>query len=392
MHIMSENISEKLSGEILNKKLFGLYLISFISGFSMGVFNPLISIIMELRGISQVLIGANSTIYYLMVAVCAPLSGLLIKKYGINLVIVCGLFITATFSLIFPMVNSLTEMFVLRGLMGLGVSLYMIGGQTGLNLFANDARRGVIVAMHGASFGVGFMVSPLIGTMLYAKYPIGAFGFGSGVILVGIVVVITLLPNKKIDASIKKVKGVFRKISVPLHAVFIYGALEGIIVTLLPVYLLQKNIPIHLLGLPITLFMVASGIGMVPVSYFGDRLGRNKMLFILAIIGLLTLLSFFFVQHSSLIIVSSFILGLSLGTFFPITLAMIGERLKPSEMHTGSSWFTASFSYGCAAGPFVSAVLMKYFGDSFIFFLLTCFLAFLIIRMLPEARRGVNSV
>ena len=375
---------------IFHRHLVGLYIISFLSGFSMGIFNPLISILMEQKGIGQIWIGANSTVYYLMIAVFAPLAGLLIKRFGINTVIVAGLVTTAISTSFFPGTDNLPLWFIIRALMGLGVCFYMVGGQTGLNVYANEEKRGVIVATHGASFGIGFMISPMLGTLLYSHFPRGAFFFGAGIIISGILAVVFLLPNRKIASHQSLSMKVFSKISIPLHGAFIYGALEGIIVTLLPVYLLRQNFPVSMAGIPITLFMIASGIGMIPVSYFGDRFGRSRVLFISAAIGLSTLLAMILINHSYTIVASSVILGLTLGTFFPVTLAMIGERLDASEMHSGSGFFTAFFSYGCAAGPFCSSIAMERFGDSYIFSLLIVLLLTLIIRIMLKNIKPAN--
>jgi MFS family permease len=90
------------------------------------------------------------------------------------------------------------------------------------------------------------------------------------------------------------------------------------------------------------------------------------------------------VQHPYVIAASAVLLGLSLGTFFPVTLAMIGEKLAASEMHAGSGLFTAVFSYGCVAGPLCSAFLMSRFGDNHIFMLIVILLILLILRMTPK--------
>lgn len=365
----------------VSKPLIGLYIISFLSGFSMGIFNPLISISMEQQGIDQLWIGANSSLYYLMIAAFAPLAGKLIRHYGINSVMIAGILITALSACILTSQHDLDALFITRALMGLGVCFYMVGGQTGLNIYANHERRGVIVATHGAAFGIGFIVSPLVGTVLYAHFNTVAFLFGAGVILLGVLATLLLLPNQSIRCRPVLSSGLFSRISIPLHGAFIYGALEGILVTLLPVLLLRQAMPLSVIGLPLTLFMVASGVGMVPVSFFGDKLGRFKVLLVSAIIGLITLLVVMNMPHPYTISACAVLLGLSLGTFFPVTLAMIGEKLSASEMHAGSGMFTAAFSYGCVAGPLCSALFMTQFGDIHIFTLIIILLIMLILRM-----------
>lgn len=368
---------------LFSRPLTGLYTISFLSGFSMGIFNPLISILMGQHGVSQLLIGINSSLYYLIIALFSPLAASLIRLYGIRPVAAAGILLTTFAASAFPNTDSLSIWFILRIVMGLGVCCYMIAGQTGLSIYASDRRRGLIVALHGSAFGIGFIISPVIGTMLYSHFPKLAFACGGMVIFSGILAVFYLLPAHTIHYRYSISLGLLQRISIPLHGAFIYGAMEGILVTLLPLLLLHQSIPLELIGLPLTLFMVASGVGMIPVSYFGDRFGRSTVLFFSSLIGLLTLLAVSTIEHAHIITISSVILGLSLGTFFPVTLAMIGSMLPESEMHSGSGLFTASFSYGCAAGPLFAAILMSLFGDKHIFTLIVALLILLIIRMLP---------
>ncbi len=377
---MATNIMKE-SEKTFSSPLFALYFISLLSGFSMGIFNPLISILMKQHGVSEVLIGANASVYYLSIALFSPFAGVLIRRVGIHWVIFAGIFITAIATTMFPLTDNITNWFLLRIMMGVGICLYMVAGQTGLNLYANSKKRGVIVAVHGAAFGVGFIISPLIGSFLYAHYPQYAFVFGSCVISLGILVIFAL--NKSLqEEKYFNVVSVFRKVQVALSGVFIYGALEGIVVTLLPVYLINQSLPVEISSLPLPLFMIASGLGMIPVSYFGDKYGHWKILLVSALVGIATLFLMLMIKNSHAITVGAVLLGLSVGTFFPVTLAMIGNQLSKSEMPTGSALFTASFSYGCAAGPFIASLFMSSLGDKHIFSLIIILLLFLAITML----------
>ena len=380
---MATNIIKE-SEKTFSNPLFALYFISLLSGFSMGIFNPLISILMKQHGVGEVLIGANASVYYLSIALFSPFAGKLIRHYGIRWVIFAGIFITAITTTVFPLTDNIANWFFLRVMMGIGICLYMVAGQTGLNLYANSKKRGVIVAIHGAAFGVGFIISPLIGSFLYAHYPQYAFVFGSCVISLGILVVFVL--NKELqEEKFLNVMTIFRKVHIALSGVFIYGALEGIVVTLLPVYLINQSIAVELSSLPLPLFMIASGLGMIPVSYFGDKYGHWRILIVSAFTGMATLLFMLTIDNPHAITVGAVLLGLSVGTFFPVTLAMIGNQLSKAEMPTGSALFTASFSYGCAAGPLIAALFMSALGNKHIFSLIIVLLFFLAAKMLIKS-------
>lgn len=373
-----------ITESLWQRPLLALYGVSLLSGFALGIFNPLISILLEQHGLHHVVIGANASGYYLVVALCAPLAARLIKSLGIRPVMVAGILLTALAALCFPYTTSLTLWFLLRLLMGIGICLYLVAGQTGLNLYADSKHRGVIVATHGALFGVGFIISPLIGTWVHAAWPQYSFAVGSGIIAAGLLLV-PWLNERNRTPQLLAGRQVLRKITIPLQAAFIYGALEGILVSLLPVYLLQQAVPLAYAAWPLPLFMIASGVGMLPVGRLSDRYGQRSILQGSAWIGVITLclMVSFDWQHS--IAVGAVLLGFSVGTFFPVALAMIGNLLNKNELATGSSLFTASFSYGCAAGPLIATLLMSVLGSQHVFSFISLLLIILIVTMMLKS-------
>ncbi|TVZ38720.1 putative MFS family arabinose efflux permease [Alteromonadaceae bacterium 2753L.S.0a.02] len=384
-----------------SKALIGLYVVSFASGFSMGIFNPLISILMEQAGVDQILIGANSSLYYLIIGLASPLVAGFIRSYKLKVTIFLGILLTTFSTAVFPFTHDIVHWFILRAIMAIGVCLYMVAGQTGLNIYADDEKRGLIVALHGSAFGVGFMISPILGTYLYSLFPIYAFAYSSVVIFAAIFAVLFLLPKNVVNYQCNYSSNIFRKISIPLHGAMIYGMLEGILVTLLPILMVRQAISVSLVGLPLTLFMVSSGIGMIPVCFFSDKFGRSNVLYVAAFVAVATLIITSLSSHPLVYVIASVALGLSVGTFFPLTLAMVGERLPHGEMHTGSSMFTGVFSMGCALGPLTSAALISYLGERHMFSLVIVALLILVIRMTPKQitsdqpelkqQEGVNS-
>jgi MFS family permease len=300
---------------------------------------------------------------------------------------------------LFPMTADLTGWFVIRAVMGMGVCLYMIGGQTALNVFAHENRRAVTTALHAAAFGIGFGVSPVVGTQVYVLFPQLAFIIGGALVLSGLLVVGLMLPESRFSATTRFSRRLVARISLPLHGVFAYGAFEGIVVSMFPLFLLHQNFSVEEIGYAVTLFILGTGVGMLPVSFLGDRWGRGRVLFLISFIGLISILAVTASERRMLIFISSGLIGASVGPIFPLTLAIIGASLKRQEMPSGSALFTAAFSYGCAAGPVVSALMMDHLGERYVFMMINFLLALLIIRILirPQflrrrsaAQRGVE--
>ena len=186
--------------------------------------------------------------------------------------------------------------------------------------------------------------------------------------------------------------GIFRRISIPLHGVFIYGAFEGIMVSLFPVFLLHRGFQVRETGYALALFVVGGGIAMLPVSYFGDRLGKGVILGIVSGLGLGGVLGLGMASSVWMLMALSFVVGACLGPVFPMTLAMIGEILRPDELPSGSALFTSAFSYGCVVGPLVAAVSMSRWGDDFIFLAVDLLLVILLLRLFRKRPGAIEPL
>lgn len=359
--------NEPLWRRVLTPGLVALYGVSFLSGFSLGVFNPLIALRMSQQGIGDFWIGLTATTYFLLIALAAPVVARALPRAGLTVVITAGLVASAGVALILPSAQGMPAWFGLRAALGLAVCLYMIGGQTGLNTVAEDDVRATAAAAHAGAFGMGFAISPLIGSFLYLISPTAAFWTAAIVIALGALLVALQLPRIVVAPGTPGGPAVLRRVRLPAYAGFTYGFFESAFVSLFSVYLLRQGVTIAQGGIALSLFVVGGTVGMGPVSFWGDRLGRERILAAAALTGLVAILTLVFRPDVTGAMIGAALLGASLGPVFPLALAMIGARLKSTELAQGSSVFTAWFAYGCAAGPLVAAGAMSAVGPRGLF-------------------------
>jgi MFS family permease len=352
--------------QVFTPGLVALYSVSFLSGFSLGVFNPLIALRMSQQGISELWIGLTATAYFLVIAVMAHWVARALSRVGLPAIVMSGLLASALIALILPVAHGLPAWVGLRVALGLAVCLYMIGGQTGLNYAAAENVRATAAALHGGAFGLGFAVSPLIGSFLYLVSPSAAFLAAAFVIACGTLLVAFRLPQVEVAAPVRG-RAVLRRVRLPAYAGFTYGFFEGAFVSLFSVYLLRQGVSIAQGGVALSLFVVGGVVGMGPVSFWGDRFGRERMLAAAALTGIAAILVLVVRADVTGSMIGATLLGLSLGPIFPLALAMMGARLHKSELAQGSSVFTAWFAYGCAAGPLTAAGAMSLLGPQGLF-------------------------
>jgi MFS family permease len=352
--------------QVLTPGLVALYGVAFFSGFSLGVFNPLIALLMSEQGISDTNIGLTATAYFLVIAVAAHWVARALVRFGLPKVITTGLLASAAIALLLPVANGLPEWIGLRIALGLAVCLFVIGGQTGLNYAAEESVRATAAALHGGAFGLGFALSPVIGSFLYLIEPSAAFRTAAFLIACGALWVALRLPRVHVELP-ASTRDVLHRVRLPAFAGFTYGFFEGAFVALFSIYLLRQGVSIAQGGIALSLFVVGGVLGMGPISFWGDRLGRERMLAVAALTGVVAILVLVLRADATGSMIGATLLGLSLGPVFPLALAMIGARLPKAELAAGSSVFTAWFAYGCAAGPLVAAGAMSVMGPRGLF-------------------------
>ena len=367
-----------------------LYVIAFVSGISIGLFNPFISTLMAQHQVEPLWIGANSTIYFLVIALGTPLVAKILRQLGLRKTMIFGLAIMGLSAPLFTMTTQLPLWFVIRAVMGVGCCLYLVSGQTALNFFCHEGNRATVNGLNALAFTFGFGIGPVIGSSLYNVSPKLSFSLGSLIVLSGIVVVWIGLPEKSVVFKPSSHTGIFRKLKLPLHGAFAYGFAESALVSLYPVYLLGQNYTVEQIGYTFAVFVVGGLVSTVPVTHLADRFGRLKILLICVCTVVFSFLSLSLIENSVVTQICALIAGASISPIFPLAMALIGEKLSQNELSSGSALFTGVYSFGCTAGPLLSSMVMQILGDRYIFSLAIVSFVLFLFYILKPSKKGLD--
>ncbi|WP_036723467.1 MFS transporter, partial [Paenibacillus forsythiae] len=141
-----------------------------ISGLSQGLLLPVISILLEQKGVSSSLNGFNAAALYIgsfamTLAAERMLGAVGFKKLmtgGIGLVLVC--------LLLFPLLPGVTAWFLIRLFIGVGDAAINYAAQLWVLLMTPAEHRGRNLSFYGMSYGLGFGLGPLgIGLLRYGE-------------------------------------------------------------------------------------------------------------------------------------------------------------------------------------------------------------------------------
>lgn len=355
-----------------------LYLVAFLSGISLGLFNPFVSTLMKEKGYDNIVIGANSTLYFFVIAAGTPIVASILRQIGLRKTMMLGFLLMGITAPLFAFTTQLSLWFIIRGVMGLACCLYLISGQTAINYFCNDQNRAMVNGLDALAFSLGFGIGPIMGAVAYNLSPKITFLLGSGLILSGIVVVFFGLPEKTVKFQ-KPNFSIIQKLKLPLQGAFAYGFSVATLVSLYPLFLLEQNYGIERMGLIFGLFILGGLISTVPITHLADKMGKVKVLVVSVIIVIVSVFGLSLIENPMITPFLAFVSGVGMSPIFPLSLALIGSTVTLNELSSGSAVFTSIYSAGCTAGPILSAIVMTMMGTRYIFSLmLVIFVLFLL--------------
>jgi MFS family permease len=367
--------------------LNALYGLSGMAGFGLGLFGTLIAALLHDAGWREVEVGRNASLFFLCVIVAAPLAGKLVRWRSARFVLGLGLGLTALSALLFPLTEGDAAWTGLRAMMGLGQGLYMVAGQTLLNSLVDDTRRGAANGVHALAFGLGVGAGPLAGAALYAVSPMVAFGCGAALLALSQVAVWAVLPACAGDQAMPDFK-LWRRVSLPLHAILTYGVAESTLMGLFPIFMLAQGHSVGDMSLAFAAFVLGSLLATLPVTQGGDRIGHARMLGVCAAVGLGACLAMVALPPHSppwMLGVISCAMGAALGPVYPLALALMGRTLAREQLAGGSALFTVAFSVGSLCAPWLASLAMRRWGDAHLFSLTAALLILLLLRLFLSA-------
>lgn len=386
--------STALSASPFNRVLFILYGVSALAGMAVGLYNPIIAVMMKAAGYSDTAIGGASSLFFLCVILTAPLAGFLTQRISMRMALACGLVLAGTASCLFAYAQTSAEWFGYRGLLGAGIGLYLIGGQSAVNTFANDRNRTIVGGLHALCFGIGMGVGPILGTALYEVTPALAMFVCAGILFLGAPVVLIGLPVEVASKPRALRLAQIKRISLALHAVFAYGVAEAILMSLFPVFMLDRGYSMTTMSIAFSAFVVGGIISTVPLTKWADKAGQERVLAFCACVGVLGSLAMTLSTHPYIAMAASAVTGACLGPVFALALALLGRRLPKEDLAGGSAVFTAFFSLGSMVAPWLAALIMAQLGSLHLFTLSTLLFATLLVRLVaarPAAQQASGA-
>lgn len=368
-----------------------------VVGVAIGLGVPLLSVILEARGYSATVIGANTAVAGIASIAAAPFATPLAARFGV-VPLMLSMIVAGGFAFIgFYFAPHFWMWFPLRAVLHFALTMLFILSEFWISTSAPPHRRGLVLGVYATVLSLGFAFGP----WLFAQ--VGSAGFAPfGVAFV--LIVLAILPvslawrqSPDITGSERGGGAGFARYiwiaPMATAAVFVFGAVETGGFALFPVY----GARIGYSEADAAMLLTAVGLGnvlmQIPLGLVSDRMrDRRPLLVICALVGLAGVLALpSLAGNWNMSAAILFLWGGVVAGLYTIGLAHLGSRLSGRDLASANAAFVLCYGIGMLVGPQAIGLGMDIAGpDGFAFTLALFFALYLLLALLrlgPAWRR-----
>lgn len=336
-------------------------------GIAIGLGLPLLSTILEKRGIAPTMIGLNSAMAGLAAMVAAPITNKLAHRWGVALTMIVAVFLAAASSLGFYYATDFWMWFPLRLVFHGATTTLFILSEFWINAAAPPSRRGLVLGIYATVLSIGFAAGPflfsLVGSEGVLPFSIGAFA----IMLAALPVFIARNESPELNEKpgMHFMRYIFL-VPTATAAVFVFGAVEVGGLSLLPIFATRSGFSEGQAALLLTVMGVGNMAFQIPLGLLSDRLkDRRTLLAILATIGLAGSLLLPLISSNWLAMATIMLFwGGCVSGLYTIGLSHLGSRLTGSDLAAANAAFVFCYAVGTVAGPQVVGAAIDMGGTS----------------------------
>ena len=335
-----------------------------VFGFAFGMTYPLLSLLLESRGVSESTIGLNSAMMPIGILLFSPFIPRAARRFGARQVAIVAALLCAILILSYKQFDSLGAWFVIRLFHGMSLSTLFVLSEAWIVGFSDSRNRGKIVAIYGAvlslSFGAGPALISVIGIHGWLPFSIGAV-----VILLGIIP-LSMVREEPLESTEQNpatsVSSFMPKAPVLLLCVLAFAVFDAAVLSLLPVYGLQFDLGLATSANLLTALIIGNAVLQFPIGWLADKFPHRLVLLGCACVAALMLLLLPLVMATLWMWPVIIIAGAGGYGVYTVSLASLGSRFQGSELVSGSAAFAVMWGVGALIGSVSGGWSMTLFG------------------------------
>jgi MFS family permease len=331
-----------------------------IYGITISLFTPLLSLILESRGMSSTLIGSLAMMTPLGVIVGSFFVPHYLQIFSGSRLLLAGIGFEIFLIILLLAMSDLASWFVIRFFMGVTGSVLFVVSDSWVAEIAPDAIRGRVMGLYNMVLLLSFALGPLILTVTGTS---GVLPFVWGILLM----VLAALPLSFTDRYVpespdNKSFNVFSFIQIAPLLVFgcIAVAFKEMLATsLLPVYGVRSGLTESLATLMLFFGAIGGAALQIPIGWMADHYNR---LWIMSSCGVFAVLGAavlpFVVTIPWLLYVVVFLWTGFLSGIYTVVMTLAGQWFRGLELATAMAAFGVFWGLGGMAGPLIGGIAM----------------------------------
>ena len=335
-----------------------------VFGLTFGMSFPLLSLILESRGVSERMIGINSAMMPIGILLISSVIPAAANKFGSRNLAIWAAMATSVIILSYKIFDTLEAWFILRLLQGMSISTLFVLSEAWIVRFAGESHRGRVIAIYGAvlsaSFGAGPAIISWIGIQGWAPFVIGSI-----VIVCGIFP-LYLLKDEELETSDEKsTSGILAfapRAPMLLACVFAFAILDASTLSLLPIYGIRNGLDISTSAMILTALIIGNTVLQFPIGWLADKYPHRLVLAGCALVTVIMLGILPMVIATPLMWPILVIAGASGYGIYTVSLTSLGSRFQGIDLINGSAAFAVMWGTGALIGSISGGWAMTLFG------------------------------
>ncbi|RVE85588.1 MFS transporter [Sinorhizobium meliloti] len=358
-----------------------------------GLTYPLISLVMERRGVPPTISGLNSGAYAMGLAVATFAVGGLTHVIRGDYLIVLSLIGCACCLATFASFDPLWLWFVARFALGFFASIIFVLSEAWLNTACPNRLRGRVSGIYGMGLCGGFAAGPLAITFFGTNDGLAFASLSGYVTLVAFVTFVlgryaSTRPQRGATGELLKV---FRKAPLLIIMVSTFAFADVTAISTMPIYFVRIGHSATFAAVSVTALALPTAIVQPAIGWLLDRTSRLAVATCSCFIAGVSYMAIPFMP-SELGILSAFgLMGAANFALYTCALTMLGDRFSGGALVAGSAAFTLAYASGCAAGSSITAGAMELIapvaGPIAAGIILLAFTCVMIVNAICEAQR-----
>ncbi|MBB2675266.1 MFS transporter [Rhizobium sp. 9T] len=323
-------------------------------GIAIGLGLPLLSIILEKRGISSTLIGLNTAMAGIAAMAAAPVTTKLAHIYGVAPTMLWAVVISALSALGFYYAQDFWMWFPLRFAFHGATTTLFILSEFWINAASPPSKRGFVLGIYATVLSLGFAAGPLLFSLLGSD---GIFPFlvGAGAILLAAIPIFIARyesPVLEEKPELHFMRYVFL-VPTATAAVFIFGAVEAGGLSLFPIFAVRAHFTESQAALLLTMMGVGNVIFQIPLGLLSDRIpDKRPLLAGMALMGFIGSMMLPLLVDNWLLMAGLLLFwGGCVSGLYTVGLSHLGSRLTGSDLAAANAAFVFCYAMGTVAGP-----------------------------------------